>query len=93
HWQWFGRIVSTYWLVGFIHSRKKKKRNSTEREVFQRNGTGLLLQQQLSSNQVNVEKTKLFNSEELEMATDHFNVNRIFGQRGQGTVYRVIFVW
>jgi serine/threonine protein kinase len=54
---------------------------------FKRNG-GLLLQQQLSSHEANVENTKLFNSKDLEKATDHFNVNRILGQGGQGTVYK-----
>ncbi|ONI17821.1 hypothetical protein PRUPE_3G180700, partial [Prunus persica] len=38
--------------------------------------------------QVNVEKIKLFNSKELETATDHYNVDRILGQGGQGTVYK-----
>jgi serine/threonine protein kinase len=47
-----------------------------------------LLQQQLSSHEANVENTKLFNSKDLEKATDHFNVNRILGQGGQGTVYK-----
>jgi hypothetical protein len=34
------------------------------------------------------ENTKLFKSKDLEKATDHFNVNRILGQGGQGTVYK-----
>lgn len=43
----------------------------------------------MSSLQTNVDqKTKLFNSKELEKATDHFNVDRILGQGGQGTVYK-----
>jgi serine/threonine protein kinase len=54
---------------------------------FRRNG-GLLLQHQLSSQDENVESTKLFNSKDLEKATDHFNVNRILGQGGHGTVYK-----
>ncbi|KAL2546084.1 Wall-associated receptor kinase-like 2 [Forsythia ovata] len=49
---------------------------------------GLLLEQQLSSTQNGVERTKLFSSKELEQATDHFNVNRILGIGGQGTVYK-----
>ena len=70
-----------------------KKRNNIKRKenFFKRNG-GLLLKQQLSSSEVNVEKTKLFNSKELEKATDHFNLNRILGQGGQGTVYKGMLV-
>ena len=51
-----------------------------------------MLQQQLSSSEANVEKTKLFNSKDLEKATDHFNVNRILGQGGQGTVYKGMLI-
>ncbi|XP_041011329.1 wall-associated receptor kinase-like 10 [Juglans microcarpa x Juglans regia] len=65
---------------------KKRKGMKQRQRFFQRNG-GLLLQQ-LSTREANVENTKLFNSKELEMATNHFNVNRIVGQGGQGTVYK-----
>jgi serine/threonine protein kinase len=61
--------------------QKKKK-------MFFRRNCGLLLQHQLSSQDENVESTKLFNSKDLEKATDHFNVNRILGQGGHGTVYK-----
>ncbi|KAL3715484.1 hypothetical protein ACJRO7_007248 [Eucalyptus globulus] len=49
---------------------------------------GLLLESELSSPQDNVEKSKLFNSKDLEKATDNFNEDRILGQGGQGTVYK-----
>ena len=69
----------------------KRKNIKRKENFFKRNG-GLLLQQQLSSGEANVEKTKLFNSKDLEKATDHFNVNRILGQGGQGTVYKGMLV-
>ena len=46
-----------------------------------------MLEKYISSNEVNVEKIKLFDPKDLDKATDHFNVNRIFGQGGQGTVH------
>ncbi|CAL8138359.1 unnamed protein product [Prunus armeniaca] len=66
-----------------------KKRHTMKRKemFFKRNG-GLLLEKQLSSGEVNVEKIKLFKSKELEKSTDNFNTDRILGQGGQGTVYK-----
>ncbi|KAG2711411.1 hypothetical protein I3760_04G075700 [Carya illinoinensis] len=67
---------------------KKRIRIKRKENFFKQNG-GLLLQQQLSTNnEVNVENIKLFNSEELEKATDRFSVDRIIGHGGQGTVYK-----
>ncbi|XP_004295865.1 PREDICTED: wall-associated receptor kinase-like 22-like [Fragaria vesca subsp. vesca] len=73
-----------WWLQRALKKRKIIKR---KQKFFKQNG-GLLLEQQLSSGEVNVEKIKLFNSKELEKATDHFNVDRVLGQGGQGTVYK-----
>lgn len=58
-----------------------------KQKFFKRNG-GLLLQQQLLSNEGNVPTIKMFTSKELEKATDQFNDNRVLGQGGQGTVYK-----
>jgi len=57
------------------------------KKFFKRNG-GLLLQQRLSSGEVNVDKVKLFSLKELEKATDNFNTNRVLGKGGQATVYK-----
>ncbi|KAG7982750.1 hypothetical protein I3843_04G069200 [Carya illinoinensis] len=66
-----------------------KRINIKRKEKFFKRNGGLLLQQQLSSSDhVNVESNKLFSSKDLEEATDRFNVNRILGQGGQGTVYK-----
>ncbi|GAY32982.1 hypothetical protein CUMW_285540 [Citrus unshiu] len=77
-------LIGIWWLCKFIKRRREIK---LKQKFFKRNG-GLLLQQQSSSNEGNTEKTKLFTSMELEMATDNFNTNRILGQGGQGTVYK-----
>ncbi|GMY19677.1 wall-associated receptor kinase-like 8 isoform X2 [Fagus crenata] len=81
-------LIIAWWLCKVI---KKRKEIKLKQKFFKRNG-GLLLQQQLSSSENNVQKTKLFNSKELENATDRFNENRILGKGGQGTVYKGMLV-
>ncbi|CAL5408891.1 unnamed protein product [Camellia sinensis] len=71
-------MASGWWLYKVM---KKRKEN-----FFKRNG-GFLLQHKLSSNDGS-QKVKLFNSEELEKATDHYHEDRILGQGGQGTIYK-----
>ena len=65
---------------------KRRSEIQLKKKFFKRNG-GLLLQQ-LSSSEHNVQNTKLFNSKELDTATDQFNESRILGKGGQGTVYK-----
>ncbi|KAK9692178.1 hypothetical protein RND81_09G246200 [Saponaria officinalis] len=77
-------ILGCYWLYRYMKKRKEIKQKAKN---FKRNG-GLLLQQQMSSTEGIVEKTKVFTVAELEKATDNFNENRILGQGGQGTVYK-----
>ncbi|KAL4605437.1 hypothetical protein ACB092_09G028900 [Castanea dentata] len=77
-----------WWLYKVIKKRNKIK---LKQKFFKRNG-GLLLQQQISSNENNVQKAKIFNSKELENATDRFNENRILGKGGQGTVFKGMLI-
>ncbi|XP_022722500.1 wall-associated receptor kinase-like 1 [Durio zibethinus] len=77
-------LLGTWYLYKVLKRRKTIK---MKQKYFRRNG-GLLLQQQLSSNEGNVEKIRLFTSKELEKATDYYSENRILGQGGQGTVYK-----
>ncbi|XP_022722175.1 wall-associated receptor kinase-like 10 [Durio zibethinus] len=77
-------LLGTWYLYNVLKRRKTIK---MKQKYFKRNG-GLLLQQQLPSNERNVEKIRLFTSKELEKATDYYNENRILGQGGQGTVYK-----
>ncbi|XP_047942943.1 wall-associated receptor kinase 2-like [Salvia hispanica] len=71
-----------FWLYKLL---KRKREKLVKEKFFKRNG-GLLLQQQ--TNEGSVGKTKVFPAKELEVATDHFNENRILGNGGQGTVYK-----
>ncbi|XP_048499546.1 wall-associated receptor kinase-like 8 isoform X2 [Beta vulgaris subsp. vulgaris] len=77
-------LFGVWSLYFFIQRRKIVKQKA---RYFERNG-GLLLQQQMSSDESVVARMKIFTSEELERATDNFNIDRILGQGGQGTVYK-----
>ena len=66
---------------------KKRSEINLKKKFFEKNG-GLLLERQLSSNENNVQNTKLFNSKELEKATDNFSKSRILGKGGYGTVFK-----
>ncbi|KAG2711401.1 hypothetical protein I3760_04G074900 [Carya illinoinensis] len=78
-------IFGGWWSYKVIKKRRRVKRKE---KFFKQNG-GLLLEQQLSTNnEDNVENIKLFNSKELEKATDCFSADRIIGHGGQGTVYK-----
>ncbi|OMO67875.1 hypothetical protein COLO4_29978 [Corchorus olitorius] len=81
----FFSLMVTWWLYQQIKIRKKLKMKEF---FFKRNG-GLLLQQQLyTKSTICLEKSKLFTLEELDIASDHFNENRILGRGGQSTVYK-----
>ncbi|XP_068314169.1 wall-associated receptor kinase 2-like [Pyrus communis] len=81
-------LISAWW----IHKVLKKRKNIKRKQVFFKRNGGLLLEQQLSPGEGNVDKIKLFKSEELEKSTDNFNVDRILGHGGQGTVYKGMLV-
>ncbi|KAM2304834.1 hypothetical protein ACFXTH_024497 [Malus domestica] len=65
-----------------------KRKDTNRKQKFSKRNGGFLLGQQLSSAEANVDKNKLFSKEELENTRDHFSVERILGQGGQGTVYK-----
>ncbi|XP_034679751.1 wall-associated receptor kinase-like 1 isoform X2 [Vitis riparia] len=81
-------VICAWWLYKVLKRRQKIK---YKEKCIKRNG-GLLLEQQLSSSEGNVDKTKLFTSKELEKATDRYNENRVVGQGGQGTVYKGMLI-
>nr|GMD91937.1 Wall-associated receptor kinase 5 [Ipomoea batatas] len=77
-------IVLGFWLHKELKRRKQAK---VKKQFFRKNG-GLLLEQQISFNKGSVADTQVFTIEELEKATDNFNVGRILGKGGLGTVYK-----
>ncbi|XP_027338255.1 wall-associated receptor kinase-like 22 [Abrus precatorius] len=87
----FGSIIVLLCLWLLYKAVRKRAIQKRKQKFFKKNG-GLLLQQRMSSGEVNVDKTILFSLKDLEKATDHFNINRILGKGGQGTVYKGMLV-
>uniref|UniRef100_A0A803KMV4 Protein kinase domain-containing protein n=1 Tax=Chenopodium quinoa TaxID=63459 RepID=A0A803KMV4_CHEQI len=72
-------LLVCYWLYRLV---KRIKEVRLKAKFFKRNG-GLLLQQQISSRNGIVDKTRIFGFCELEKATNNFSEDRILGQGGQ----------
>ncbi|KAJ9189856.1 hypothetical protein P3X46_001107 [Hevea brasiliensis] len=87
----FGVLLLVTGIWWFKKCMKRRNNIKRKEKFFKRNG-GLLLHHQLCSSHGNVEKAEIFSLKELEKATDQFNVNRILGQGGQGTVYKGMLV-
>ncbi|XP_073289230.1 wall-associated receptor kinase 2-like [Primulina huaijiensis] len=81
-----GSIIAATWLYFVIKARKLMK---LREKFFQQNG-GLLLKQQLSSNEISMKSTKIFTAQELEKATNNYAEDRVLGRGGYGTVYKGI---
>ncbi|KAH9612020.1 hypothetical protein KSS87_021515 [Heliosperma pusillum] len=77
-------LFCCYCLYKLLKKRHQVRKRSKH---FKKNG-GLLLQQQMTSTEGAIDRTKVFTSSELQKATDNFSANRILGQGAQGTVYK-----
>ncbi|KAL5729296.1 hypothetical protein ACHQM5_002269 [Ranunculus cassubicifolius] len=78
-------LVGGSWIYMSIRKRKLIK---LKEKFFEKNG-GLMLKQQLSSQEGGAESTtKIFTMEELKLATNNYDEDRILGQGGFGTVYK-----
>ncbi|KAI3973686.1 hypothetical protein MKX01_031106 [Papaver californicum] len=71
----------------FYVCMRKRELYKLKEKFFKQNG-GLLLTQRVSSNESGAELTKIFTSEELELATNKFDESEILGQGGCGIVYK-----
>ena len=72
------------WLYFVI---KKRRLVKLKEKYFRRNG-GLILRQQLSSEEGSSETFKIFTAKELKKATSYYDESKIIGKGGYGTVYK-----
>ncbi|KAI3991446.1 hypothetical protein MKX01_000533 [Papaver californicum] len=78
-------IFASSWIHLII---RKRKLIELKEKFFQQNG-GLILKQQLSSNEGGAEtSSKIFTAEELKLATNNYDESLILGKGGYGTVYK-----
>ncbi|KAJ0681198.1 putative protein kinase RLK-Pelle-WAK family [Helianthus annuus] len=82
----FAILVGITWLYFVI---KKRNLVKLRKKFFQQNG-GFLLKQRITTNEGNVDSTKVFTALELEKATNNYAEVRILGRGGYGTVYKGI---
>ncbi|KAK4478443.1 hypothetical protein RD792_013918 [Penstemon davidsonii] len=85
----FGFLTMIVAVTVIYFSAKKWKLMKLREKFFQQNG-GLLLKQQLSSNESSMKSTKIFTAKELEKATNNYAEDRILGRGGYGVVYKGI---
>ncbi|KAL2906971.1 Wall-associated receptor kinase 2 [Bienertia sinuspersici] len=75
-------------LVSWVYFITRKRKLMRLREKFFEKNGGILLTQELPSNAGTMESSKIFTTNELKVATNNYNENRILGKGGYGTVYK-----
>jgi serine/threonine protein kinase len=83
-----GIFVLILAVISLSYKLKKRKERTLKNKHFLQN-RGLLLQQ-LLCNEDAAGRMKIFNIEELEMATNKFDKTRLLGRGGHGEVYKGI---
>ncbi|XP_057536985.1 putative wall-associated receptor kinase-like 16 [Amaranthus tricolor] len=81
-------VLALFGAFGMYHMIQRRRNNRLKAKYFERNGGLILMQEMCSEDTSNVERTRLFTSDEFDKATDSYNKDRILGEGGQGTVYK-----
>ncbi|RZC66170.1 hypothetical protein C5167_009859 [Papaver somniferum] len=79
-------LVGASWLYLTI---RKRKQMQLKVRFFEKNG-GLLLKQNIPTDEGGVESTRIYTAQELGLATNNYDKSRVLGEGGYGTVYKGI---
>ncbi|KAL6206511.1 hypothetical protein ACLB2K_023759 [Fragaria x ananassa] len=85
-----GLLVFFLGISWICWGMKKREFIKLKEKYFKENGGLLLLQQLASDNGSSMKTTKIFTADELEKATNNYHESRILGEGGNGTVYKGI---
>ncbi|XP_004295593.1 PREDICTED: wall-associated receptor kinase 2-like [Fragaria vesca subsp. vesca] len=85
-----GLLVFFLGISWICWGMKKREFIKQKEKYFKENGGLLLLQQLASDNGSSMKTTKIFTADELERATNNYHESRILGEGGNGTVYKGI---
>ncbi|CAL5068983.1 unnamed protein product [Urochloa decumbens] len=85
-----GGILFLAAVFAFLTRRWRRSVEKRLRKKYFRKNKGILLEQLISSDESTSDGMKIFSLEEVEKATNNFDLARVVGRGGHGTVYKGI---